>query len=127
MCNSKSETKLYQGQTRFILLLITGSKKLKVLHLSQVQDRRAEVLSPAVLALGADVPGVPVAVHDGLEDGGEGGDPDAGADEDCVLGPENLARGGSEGPVDVDLKVDKVYVSCSDSQDCIGLGSNSRS
>ena len=46
---------------------------------------------------------MPVAVHDGLEDGGERGDPDPGPDEDCVLGPENLARGGSEGPVDVDL------------------------
>ena len=72
-------------------------------HLSKVKDWGAEVLRPAVLTLGADVPGVPVAVHDGLEDGGERGDPDPGSDEDCVLGPENLARGGSEGPVDVDL------------------------
>ena len=43
-------------------------------------------------------------VHDGLEDGGEGGDPDAGADKDGVLCMEDLTGGGSEGTVDEDVE-----------------------
>lgn len=49
------------------------------------------------------MPGLPVLVHDGLEDGGEGRDPDAGADEDGVLGPEDVAGRGAVRAVDVDL------------------------
>ena len=43
-------------------------------------------------------------MHDGLEDGGEGRDPDAGADEDGVLGVEDLGGGRPEGSVDVDVQ-----------------------
>ena len=43
-------------------------------------------------------------MHDGLQDGGEGGDPDAGSDEDGMLGVEDLTGGGSEGTVDEDVE-----------------------
>ena len=36
------------------------------------------------------VDGLPV--HDGLEDGGEGSDPDPGSDQDRMLGVENLTE-----------------------------------
>ena len=42
-------------------------------------------------------------VHDGLKDGGKGGNSDAGADQDCVLGPVDVAGGRTKRPVDVDL------------------------
>ena len=41
-----------------------------------------------------------VPVGDGLEDGGEGGDADAGADEHGVLGPVDVGGGGAEGAED---------------------------
>ena len=58
-----------------------------------------------MLALGATVPGLPVLVHDGLKDGGEGRHTNTCGDEHRVLGPEDVARGGSVGTVDVYLNV----------------------
>ena len=72
-------------------------------YLSQIEDGRVEIFCPAVRTLGADVPGLPVPVHDGLQDGGKGGDADAGADQDGVLGPEDLAGWCAERAVDVNL------------------------
>ena len=43
-------------------------------------------------------------MHDGLQDGGERSDSDAGADENRMLGPEDLACGGSEGSINVHLR-----------------------
>jgi hypothetical protein len=37
---------------------------------------------------------LPVAVHDTLQDGGEGCDTNAGANKDGVLSPEDVARRG---------------------------------
>ena len=42
-------------------------------------------------------------MHDGLQDGGEGSDSDAGGDEDRMLSAKNVARWSSERTVDVDL------------------------
>ena len=43
-------------------------------------------------------------MHDGLQDGGEGSDPDAGADEECVLGVEDLTRRRAKRAVNVDVE-----------------------
>ena len=56
-----------------------------------------------MLAAGALVAILPVAVHDGLQDGGERGDADPGADQDRVLRPEDVAGRGAVRSVDVDL------------------------
>ena len=45
-----------------------------------------------------------IPVHDGLEDGGEGGDADAGTDKNGVLGVEDLGGGRPERPVDVHVQ-----------------------
>ena len=42
--------------------------------------------------------------HDGLEDGGEGRDPDAGADQHRVLGVEDLTGWSSERSINEDLQ-----------------------
>ena len=73
-------------------------------HLSEIEHGWAEIFCPAVLAFRADVSGLPVSVHDGLQDGGERSDSDAGADENRMLGPEDLACGGSEGSINVHLR-----------------------
>ncbi len=62
-----------------------------------------DAVGPLVVAVGA-VPLVgPEAVHDGLEDGGEGRDADAGGDEHRVLRAEDVGRGRAERTVDVYL------------------------
>ncbi len=43
-------------------------------------------------------------MHDWLKDGSEGCDPDAGADEQSVLGMEDLAGGSPEGSVNIDVE-----------------------
>ena len=74
-----------------------------IYYLSQIEYGGIEIFCPAVRALGADVSGLPVPVHDGLQDGGEGGDADAGADQDGVLGPEDLAGRCTKWPINVNL------------------------
>ena len=49
-----------------------------------------------------------VSVHDGLQDGGEGGDADAGGDEDGMLSAKNVARRSTERTIDVDLRQQEV-------------------
>ncbi len=55
-------------------------------------------------ALGTLPLDLPIAVHDRLQDGGERGHPNPGADEDRVLGAEDVGRGRPERAVDVDLQ-----------------------
>ena len=43
-------------------------------------------------------------MHDGLEDGGEGGDADAGANKHSVLGSVDVARGRPKWSVNVNLE-----------------------
>ena len=50
---------------------------------------------------------LPVAVHYGLEDGGEGSDADARPDQHRVLRAEDLRRRGAERAVDEHLKEDE--------------------
>ena len=57
-----------------------------------------------MVAAGAAVAVLPVAVHDGLQDGGERRHSDPGADQDRVLGAEDVARRGAVRTVQVDLK-----------------------
>ena len=57
-----------------------------------------------MLAARAAVTVLPVAVHDGLQDGGERGDADAGADEDGVLRPDYVAGRRAVRTVQVDLR-----------------------
>ena len=47
-------------------------------------------------------------MHDGLQDGGEGGDADAGGDEDGMLSAKNVARRSTERTIDVDLRQQEV-------------------
>ncbi len=47
-------------------------------------------------------------MHDGLEDGGEGGNPDTSTDQDGVLGPEDLAGRCSEWSIDINLRLKKI-------------------
>ena len=74
------------------------------MHLLEVEHAGRYVVAPLVVAARALALDLPVAVHDGLEDGGEGGDADARADEDGVLGAEDVAGGGAEGTVHEDLQ-----------------------
>ena len=45
-----------------------------------------------------------VLVHDGLEDGGKGGDANAGGDEDSVLSSDHVTCRGTIRAINVDLK-----------------------
>jgi len=74
-----------------------------IYYLSQIEYGRIEIFCPAVRALGADVSGLPVPVHYGLEDGGKGGNADTGADQHSMLGPEDLAGRCAKWPIDVNL------------------------
>ena len=47
-------------------------------------------------------------MHDGLQDGGEGGDADAGGDEDGMFSAKNVARRSTERTIDVDLRQQEV-------------------
>jgi hypothetical protein len=79
-----------EKQEKFLNLNKVKNHKVIYVYLSQIEDRGVEIFSPAVGALGADVPGLPVAVHDGLQDGGKRGHPDPGTDQDGVLSSEYL-------------------------------------
>lgn len=58
---------------------------------------------PGVAALGTVLPGLPVAVHDGLQDGREGRDADAGRDQRRVLRVEYMRRRRAVRTVDINL------------------------
>ena len=73
-------------------------------YLSQVQNWRVEIFCPAVGTFGADVSGLPVSVHDGLKDRCERSDTNSSADQNCMLGSENLACRGTKRTVNVNLK-----------------------
>lgn len=59
-------------------------------YLAQVHHRLWEVTGPGVGAARAGVARLPVFVHDGLQDGGEGGDANTRGNENGVLGAENV-------------------------------------
>lgn len=62
---------------------------------------------PRVLALGARVPGLPVPVHDRLQDGRERRDADARGYHHGVLGPEYVAgrRTVRADQIDLEIKI----------------------
>jgi len=57
----------------------------------QVEHTGSNVVTPLIFATRTLALDLPISVHDGLKDGGEGGHANAGADEDGVLGPEDVA------------------------------------
>ena len=67
-------------------------------HVSHVE------VSPAVLTVWALALVGPESVHDGLQDGREGSDADAGCDQDGVLRPEDVAGRGAKGTINEDLQ-----------------------
>lgn len=73
-------------------------------NLFEVEHCRGQIVVPLILALGATPLRLPVPMHDGLQDGGEGRHADACADQDGVLRPEDVARRSAEWTVDVDLE-----------------------
>ncbi len=56
------------------------------------------------MALWTRVPGLPIPVHNGLQDGRERSHANAGADQHRVLRAEDLGSGGAERTVDVHLR-----------------------
>ena len=62
-----------------------------------------QFVAPLVITLWAGPLDVPVPVHDGLQDGGEGSDPDPRADQHGVLGTEDVGRRRSERSVHENL------------------------
>ena len=83
-------------------------------HLFQVHDALGQLRGELVLAARAAVAVLPVAVHDRLQDGGERGDADPGADEHGVLRPENVAGRRAVRTVNVDLRAEERAVLVSD-------------
>ncbi len=73
-------------------------------HLPKTLHRLAEIGQPSQMAPGALPFRLAIPEHERLQDGGEGGDTDAGGDEDGVLGLEDVARGSAERSVQVDLQ-----------------------
>ena len=86
-------------------------------HLPEVHHLAGQVVGPPVGALRAGVPRCPIPmevsqpllhqpapVHDGLEEGGEGSDPNACPNEDSMLGLEDPGGRCAEGPPDVDVE-----------------------
>lgn len=75
----------------------------KEVHLAQVHHRLGNLAGPLELAPGAAVARLPVPMHDGLQNGGEGSNSDARANEHSMLGPEDVARRSSIRTIDEDL------------------------
>ena len=73
-------------------------------YLLEVEHAGSNVVGPHVVAPGALALDLPVPVHDGLQDGGERGDADAGADEDGVGGAEDVGGGSSKRTININLK-----------------------
>lgn len=72
-------------------------------YLSKVHYRRRNFTSPCMLALGTTVPRLPIAMHDGLQDGGEGSHSDASSNEYCMLCSEYVAGRSTIWTIKVDL------------------------
>ena len=72
-----------------------------------------------MVAAGAAVAVLPVAVHDGLQDGGERRHPDPGADQDGVLSPEDVAGRGAVRTVYVDLGTEEAVSEHSGGKNCV--------
>ncbi len=73
-------------------------------HLGEVAQRLAQVVGPAVVAVGTLPANLHVPEHDGLQHRREGSDPDPGGHQDGVLGLEEAGRGGAEGTLKLDLE-----------------------
>ena len=75
--------------------------------LPEVEDAGGgEIVGPVVLAVGALVALLPVAVHDRLQDGGERRHADPRPDQHRVLRAEDLGRRSPERAVDEHLKTE---------------------
>ena len=59
-------------------------------YLFEIFDRFRYLLIPRVLTVGTFLLAVPVAVHDGLQDGSEGSDSDSGGNQHRMFRPEDL-------------------------------------
>lgn len=80
----------------------------KEIHFAQVHHRFGYLAGPLELAAWTTVSRLPVAMHYGLQNGGEGRDANAGANEHSVLGAKDVARGSAVGTINENLKKESV-------------------
>ena len=83
---------------------------IKITYFTEVHDGLRDVWGPGVGAFGTNVPGFPVFVHNWLQNGSKRCYADASADENCVLGAENVTRRCSVRPIDVNLKKSIIWI-----------------